>query len=97
MLADQAIARLAYMHRKGYLHGDIKLDNILMGNGKNANVAYPIDFGMAKRFDPEGASKTLTQFLGTPQYAPFAAHEFRRKSPPCPGNNLSIFVYTKEN
>ncbi|XP_066379257.1 uncharacterized protein [Miscanthus floridulus] len=31
MLADQMINRVEYMHQKGFLHRDIKLDNFLMG------------------------------------------------------------------
>ncbi|CAK7353248.1 unnamed protein product [Dovyalis caffra] len=53
MLADQMIARIEYMHSKGFLHRDIKPDNFLMGLGRKANQVYVIDFGLAKRYrDP---------------------------------------------
>ncbi|KAB5553235.1 hypothetical protein DKX38_010546 [Salix brachista] len=47
------IARVEYMHAKGFLHRDIKPDNFLMGLGRKANQVYVIDFGLAKRYkDP---------------------------------------------
>ncbi|KAG6772686.1 hypothetical protein POTOM_024104 [Populus tomentosa] len=53
MLADQMIARIEYMHVKGFLHRDIKPDNFLMGLGRKASQVYVIDFGLAKRYrDP---------------------------------------------
>ncbi|KAF3635188.1 Casein kinase I isoform delta [Capsicum annuum] len=53
MLADQMIARIEYLHTKGFLHRDIKPDNFLMGLGRKANQVYVIDFGLAKRYrDP---------------------------------------------
>ncbi|KAM0885085.1 hypothetical protein ACQ4PT_030581 [Festuca glaucescens] len=37
MLADQMIARVEYMHLRGFLHRDIKPDNFLMGLGRRAS------------------------------------------------------------
>ena len=37
------------MHSLGYVHNDLKLDNILLGH-KDPDQIYLIDFGLACRF-----------------------------------------------
>ncbi|KAH8482611.1 hypothetical protein H0E87_029892 [Populus deltoides] len=79
MLADQMIARIEYMHTKGFLHRDIKPDNFLMGLGRKANQVHVIDFGLAKRYRdttthqhiPYRENKNLT---GTARYASCNTH-----------------------
>lgn len=56
------IARgLAYLHSLGYVHRDLKLDNILMHNG------HPViaDFGLSRDFDLQHSIQ-MTQGSGTP-------------------------------
>jgi len=50
LLADQLIARMEAMHRKGILHGDVKPDNMAMGRGPKANEVYLLDFGLARYY-----------------------------------------------
>lgn len=79
MLGDQMLQRIEFVHINGFLHRDIKPDNLLMGNGKNSHVLYIIDFGLAKRFiDPKTGKhipyrdgKSLT---GTARYASLNTH-----------------------
>ncbi|PAA54821.1 hypothetical protein BOX15_Mlig018370g1 [Macrostomum lignano] len=49
MLADQILCRLLVLHRSGFVHHDIKPDNIALGNGRAMNVVYLLDFGFAKQ------------------------------------------------
>jgi serine/threonine protein kinase len=52
-LALQALDGLAYAHGEGFVHRDIKPDNVLIGPGGVAKLA---DFGLAKSFDQAGLS-----------------------------------------
>ncbi len=57
---DIAVA-LSYLHSKGYIHGDIASDNIML-KGKTAKL---IDFGLTI---PAGIIKNLKGRMGTPSY-----------------------------
>eukprot|EP00002_Diphylleia_rotans_P021173 TRINITY_DN4122_c0_g1_i7.p1 TRINITY_DN4122_c0_g1~~TRINITY_DN4122_c0_g1_i7.p1 ORF type:complete len:394 (-),score=91.32 TRINITY_DN4122_c0_g1_i7:217-1398(-) len=79
MLADQMIARIEYMHSKGYLHRDIKPDNFLIGLGRRESQVYVIDYGLAKRFkDPKTGQhipyKENKSLTGTARYASVNTH-----------------------
>jgi serine/threonine protein kinase len=74
MVADQMIAALEYMHKKSFLHRDVKPDNFLIGTGDRKGQVFVIDFGLSKRYrNPEthehiqlATGKSLT---GTARYA----------------------------
>lgn len=80
MLADQMIQRIEYIHSRSFLHRDIKPDNFLMGLGRQANIVYIIDFGLAKKYRdhkthlhiPYRENKNLT---GTARYASINTHD----------------------
>lgn len=77
LIADQAIRRIQHIHSKGYLHLDIKPDNFLMGLGRQGNLIYSIDFGLAQEFSGDswglgGGGRTL-------RYASLNTHYGRRE------------------
>jgi casein kinase 1 delta/casein kinase I family protein HRR25 len=76
LIADQAIARIEYIHSKGFLHRDIKPDNFLMGVGRQGNMLYTIDFGLAKEYWlAEGDRRYKGRpFGGTVRYASINNH-----------------------
>lgn len=45
----QLITRIEYIHKKGYLHRDLKPHQILIG--KNQKMLYLTDFGLARKFE----------------------------------------------
>ena len=79
MLADQMLARMEYVHRKQFIHRDIKPDNFLVGQGPFENVVFLIDYGLAKRYiDPTNQEhipfRDDKQLTGTARYASLHAH-----------------------
>jgi maternal embryonic leucine zipper kinase len=60
------VSAIAYMHKRGYSHRDLKLDNILYNN--NTQTVKLIDFGFSIKASEETKSGKLTIFCGTPHY-----------------------------
>lgn len=44
------ITRLEKLHEKGFVHCDLKPDNILIGLKSEENMIYLIDFGLAHSY-----------------------------------------------
>ncbi|XP_055804428.1 mitogen-activated protein kinase kinase kinase 20-like [Solanum dulcamara] len=54
-----------YIHKNGYVHCDIKLPNILLGEDDQVKIA---DFGLAKRSESTKDDKLRCELRGTPLY-----------------------------
>ena len=52
MLAEQFLNRVEYLHKKNYVHRDLKPHNFLMGTGESGTTVYLADFGVTKRYNP---------------------------------------------
>jgi serine/threonine-protein kinase len=66
--ATQIAEALTEIHRHDVVHRDIKPENILVLRVKNRTFIKLLDFGIAKRIDPN-SQKSSTQ-VGTPSYMP---------------------------
>lgn len=76
LVADQAISRIESIHARGILHRDIKPDNFVMGVGRQGNILYTIDFGLAKEFSLAESDRKYEArgFGGTSRYASINNH-----------------------
>lgn len=60
--AAQMIIAIGYLHMKGIVHRDLKLENILLDQEGYIKI---IDYGLAKMLDD---NQEATSFCGTPEY-----------------------------
>lgn len=56
---------MAYLHSKGIVHRDLKLENILLADNSSKPTIKIADFGLSKVFSPQSA---LTTMCGSPLY-----------------------------
>jgi serine/threonine protein kinase len=74
MLIQQMLTCLEFVHKKHFIHRDIKPDNFMLGIKERKNQVYLIDFGLAKRFEDPRTRKHLEyaegkSLTGTARYA----------------------------
>jgi len=66
LIADQLIEALADMHSQGFLHLDLKPDNIIFGLDARQDSLYLIDFGLSQRLtlSPSHLPRHMHSFKG---------------------------------
>mmetsp|Transcript_38648 Transcript_38648/g.98854 ORF Transcript_38648/g.98854 Transcript_38648/m.98854 type:complete len:378 (+) Transcript_38648:371-1504(+) len=61
----QILEGVAYLHARGIVHRDLKLENLIMQNDRDDSPVKIADFGLSKFFDRETLLQTM---CGSPQY-----------------------------
>ena len=72
-IAIQCLERIEHIHSKGYIHGDIKPENFLIGLN-DPRIIYIIDFGLSKKFRSDRTGNHIQfcitkKMTGTARYA----------------------------
>lgn len=87
MIMIQLMHRVEWLHHFGFVHGDIKPRNVLVGNqgGRNQRTLYLIDFGSAGKFRERSGhhvadGRATGRPAGTPMFAPIRWHMGRQQS-----------------
>lgn len=84
-IGDQVITRLETLHTCGYLHRDIKPDNLLFGRlPEERLVLHLVDMGLSKQYMTAHGEHILErtggETFGTPRYLSVACHDGRTTS-----------------
>ncbi|PAA52983.1 hypothetical protein BOX15_Mlig015784g1 [Macrostomum lignano] len=73
-IADQLLCRLYMLHKAGFVHHDLKPDNLALGHGRAMNTVYLIDFGFAKQV----ADNPVEDWMGSRKYISIDAYSGER-------------------
>ncbi len=92
----QALTGLAHAHRNGFVHRDLKPQNLLLHRASESWTAKIGDLGLAKNFEHAGFSgMTLTgQYCGTPHFMPREqVLQYRNVKPTCDVWSMAATFY----
>ena len=91
MLVDQLLHRIENLHTAGYFHRDIKPENFLLGTGRQGNIVFMTDLGLAayrkdssnQAMSHKSAAIPQISLIGTCRYASINGHLDVGKFPGC--------------
>lgn len=84
---------LAALHRAGFVHGDVKPDNIVVDPMLEGERVALVDLGAARQPAREGASVSSSRLMATPGYAAPELHSGQFPSPASDVYSLALVLY----
>ena len=80
MITDQILVRLEELHSRAVIHRDVKPQNFLLGTGRDGNVIYVTNFGLADEYierNDTAAEGTFqrSRLVGTARFASIRGHQ----------------------
>lgn len=96
MIGIHLLNRLESLHSTGFLHRDIKPDNILIGSAGKEHIIYLIDFGNAVQCSDKNGNfliseREICSYAGTNTFSTVSWH---RRESQCFKDDLQSMVYT---
>ena len=81
MIGLQSIDRLEALHKIGYIHRDIKPDNLAIGLREKSKIIYLFDFGLALKIGSQVPKDEQGKVVGTLGYMSCRGHESKEQGP----------------
>lgn len=91
MIGLQVIDRIQALHGIGYVHRDIKPDNLAIGNKDRNNIIYLFDFGLAIKDEDSVPNYEKGKVIGTLAYMSLREHQGKKANY---FDDIESFVYT---
>lgn len=63
-IIHELLQGVSYLHERGIVHRDLKLENIIMSDDTDSAVPVIVDFGLSKIFQPRGKATDPFGTLG---------------------------------
>jgi serine/threonine protein kinase len=91
MIALQTIDRLEALHSIGYIHRDIKPDNVAIGIKEQSKTIYLLDFGLVVKANAPIPVEEKNKVVGTLGFMSLRAHESKKATY---WDDIECLIYT---
>uniref|UniRef100_A0A0K0E7Y8 non-specific serine/threonine protein kinase n=1 Tax=Strongyloides stercoralis TaxID=6248 RepID=A0A0K0E7Y8_STRER len=95
-IALQAMSAIELLHNNGYLHRDVKPENLVIGGcSSSLSIIYLIDFGMARKYlDANGKIRQARKSVGFRGSMRYVSIELHKRYEHTPQNDIWSLFYS---